>query len=104
MALNAIDVGTDLAATTLTDLYTVVDPFEGCVLACNRTGAPIGIRIATAPAAAADDPSQYKVYDFALPANDQLQSPPLALPSGTVVRGYASAIGVTMAVNGLERP
>lgn len=94
----------DLPAAALTVAYTVPASRRAVVTAtfCNRTAAPIAVRLALAPGGAADDPAHYKLYDTAVPANDSLTSPRAAMAAGDKLRGFAAAVGVTMTVNGIE--
>jgi len=96
----------DLTATTLTDIYTV--PASTSAIArvtfCNRSGSAVVIRLAHAPAGAADALPHYHLYDFSLPANDAWTTPyTIELATTDKIRakaGTANVISVT--VHGLE--
>lgn len=91
----------DLTATTLTDLYTV--PASTSTIArvtfCNRSGSAVVVRLAHAPAGAADALPHYKLYDFSLPANDAWTTPYTIEMATTdklrVKAGTANVISVT---------
>lgn len=96
----------DLTATTLTDLYTV--PASTSTIAdvtfCNRSGSAVVIRLAHAPAGAADANAHYKLWDFSLPANESWTTPaPLKLATTDKLRAKAGTANVvTCTVDGVE--
>jgi hypothetical protein len=62
----------DLAAGTLTDVYTVGAgkmAVISTIVVCNRNGSPILYRLSIALAGAADNVKQYIAYDVTLQAN-----------------------------------
>lgn len=67
----------DLTTTTLTDLYTV--PASTSAIArvtfCNRSASAVLVRLAHAPAGAADANAHYDQWDFSIPANDNWTTP-----------------------------
>ena len=94
----------DLAATTLTAVYTVPErrgASDVLISACNRTAGSIDIRIAIIDggvgAVANED---YIEYDKALAANTSYERDDITLAPGDTVAAYASAIGVSVVVTG----
>ncbi len=96
---------TVLAATTLTDLYTVPAATQAVVstiYVCNRGGSAV-FRISVAVAGAVDDPSQYLYYNMPIPANETFAATVgITLGATDVIRGYASTANLTMTVFGVE--
>lgn len=92
-----------LAATTLTDVYTVPGATEAvCQIdVCNR-GAATTFRLALAIAGAADATKQYIAYDAPLAANDSVPFYGICLGAADVVRAYAASANVSVTVNGVE--
>lgn len=95
-----------LAATTLTDLYTVpslTQAVVSTVMVCNRSGTPTTFRLSVAVAGAANDDKQYITYDAPLAANEVWSyTIGATLGAADVVRGYAAAATVSMALFGAE--
>lgn len=87
------------AATTLTDITTGADPVApdsnggtriDTLFCCNRDTSPTAIRISVAIGGAADDPSQYLVYDGQLGAKETFVLPgPIYLAATDVLRVYS---------------
>jgi len=90
----------DLAATTLTDIYTA--PTEANIMhlsVCNHTGGALTFRLALAPNGEADNAKHYILYGKSVPATDTYQPPyTLPVPAQTVLRAYASAVGISITV------
>jgi hypothetical protein len=97
----------DLAATTLTDVYTVpgsTTAVISSVVFCNRTAAAITIRLSIAVAGLADTNKQYLLYDKACPANEAVVIQiGVTLGAADVVRAYAAATGISVNVFGTEQ-
>jgi hypothetical protein len=93
----------DLAATTLTTVYTCpVDTFTVCnVNLCNRTASAITVRVAVATTNTPTD-SEYIEYDVSIGSNGVLERAALVLDSGKRVVVYASAVGVAAVCYGIE--
>lgn len=95
-----------LAATTLTDLYTVpgaTATVVSSVTVTNRSATPTTFRLAVAVAGAVDATKQYVAYDVALGANETKSfTLGMTLAATDVVRGYAAAATVSMNVFGIE--
>jgi hypothetical protein len=93
MADAAIVAQAALAATTLTDVYTVpaaTIATLSSVVFCNRGGTTTTVRLSIAAAGAADAPKQYLYYDLPLPANDSfIATIGLTLATTDVLRAYA---------------
>ena len=104
---SAVSGQAALAATTLTDVYTVAAIQKNVILylksvfVCNRGAGATTFRVAYAPLGAADATSQYLYYDVALAANDtfllELQRGIRLLPTD-VIRVYTAGASVTAAV------
>lgn len=96
----------DLAATTLTDVYTVpaaTEAIVSTVFVCNRTGSNRKFRISVAPAGAVDSNEQYLYYDEPLPKNSTFTfTTGLTLAATDVLRAYANNTGVSINVFGVE--
>lgn len=96
----------ELAATTLTDVYTVPasrSTTVSTITVCNRTGANLTFRLSVAAAGAADTNSQYLYYDMPLPAKDTFAiTLGITLSTTDKIRAYASAAGVSVNVFGVE--
>ncbi|MEY2667737.1 MAG: hypothetical protein RJA59_375 [Pseudomonadota bacterium] len=97
----------DLAATTLTAVYTVPASTKvviSSIVVCNRNAAARTFRLAVAVAGAADDPKQYLVYDATVAANESLAfALGITLAATDVLRAYASAVDVTVQAFGSEQ-
>lgn len=95
-----------LAATTLTDVYTVPGSTQAVVssvVVCNRSGSATTFRLSLAVAGAADANKQYLYFDVALPANDTFVATiGIALGAADVVRAYTAGSSVSVNVLGVE--
>ena len=91
-----------LAATADTDIYTV--PAETVATAsinlCNRTSAPIAVRIAVRTGALGD--SDYIEYDAKVPANGVLERTGIVMSAGEVLTVRAAAAGISVRAHGFE--
>lgn len=89
-----------LVAATNTDLVTVPAGKVGTVNVnvCNRTEAPIRVRIAIRQGALAD--SDYIEFDYKLPPNSTIERTGLALASGETIVVRADAAGASARVHG----
>lgn len=96
----------DVAATTLTALYTVPASTETVVstlVICNRNSSGVSIRVSVAVAGAADDPSQYIWYDKSVPKNESIFATiGLTFAATDVVRVYSDTANVTFSLFGTE--
>ncbi len=94
-----------LAATTLTDVYTVPSATKAVVstiVVCNR-GTATTFRVSLAKAGASDTTKQYLYYDQALPANATFTATVgIGLETTDVVRAYAASANVSVNVLGTE--
>jgi hypothetical protein len=95
----------DVAATTLTLLYTVPAATSAVVhvLATNRNSGKVAVRIAVAPLGAADAVSHYKLYDYEIPGNDFQPLRSLALKATDELRVYSDTANVTFSADIVER-
>ena len=95
----------DLAATTITDVYTVpastVATFT--VNVCNRSAAAVTVRLALSDTTATMGDDEYIEYDVSIPANGVLERTGLVLDAGKILTAYSSAVGVTVIVYGIEK-
>jgi hypothetical protein len=93
----------DIAATTLTTVYTVpatkVASFT--ISICNRMGIPVNVRIAEGTSGT-PALSEYIEYDTYVPANGVLERTGRVLGASATVVAYASATGVSININGYE--
>lgn len=92
-------------AVTVTNVYTA-PASKLCtlrVLVTNQGAADLVYRLSLAPLGAADDTSQYFVYDETLSANSSGRSPPLVLAETDVVRVYTDIATLSVTVNGIEQ-
>jgi hypothetical protein len=96
----------DLAATTLTDVYTVPAATEAVISAiviCERAGTATTFRVALAPNGAANANSHYLYYDTDIPANETfIASIGATIDATDVVRVYAGTGDITATVLGME--
>jgi len=85
---------------TLTTLFTGTTQTVASLIICNRSATPTAVRVSLAPAGAADDPSQYLLYDCPIAGNQML--PPLGFNFGStdVVRVYATLATITFTLTG----
>lgn len=92
----------DLAAATDTDLYTVPAGTVATanVSFCNRTGAPIRVRLAVRNGALTN--ADYLEFDAEVPANGVLERTAIACEAGEIITARASAVGVSAVVRGWE--
>lgn len=88
------------SAASLTTHFTGTVQTVATMLICNRSGTATSVRVSLAVAGAADDPSQYILYDCPIAGNQTL--PPLAYCIGAtdVVRVYATLATVTFTSTG----
>lgn len=92
----------DLAATTLTLVYTVPALKQAAITVsmCSRSGTA-AIRLAVSNGGAPTD-GQYLEYGATLDAGEVLERSGIALQAGDRVYAYASAAGVSVNVYGIE--
>ena len=97
---------TALAATTLTDIYTVPAATQTTIstgLVCNRGSTETTFRVSIALAGAADNNKQYLYYDVPIPANDTFAfTLGVSLGAGDIVRAYAGNTNITVNIFGVE--
>ena len=95
-----------LAATTLTDVYTVpaaTSATVSSITVCNRSSTSTTWRMSIAVAGAGDATSQYVYYDLPIPGNDTfIATVGFTLATTDVVRFYAGAATVTASVFGVQ--
>ena len=91
------------AAATLTDAYTVPAGKRATVQAvvCNR-GANTTVRLAHAPAGAANANGHYLLYDLPVSGGDTQSTARFTMAATDVVRVYAADATVTFNINGIE--
>jgi hypothetical protein len=96
----------DLAATTLTDVYTVPAATEAVIstiIIANRTASAESFRIAIRPAGATISDEHYIAYGVAIAANDSTTlTLGLTLAATDVLSVYASAVDLSVNVFGAE--
>jgi hypothetical protein len=96
----------DLAATTLTTVYTVPASTEAVIssiIIANRTASAESFRIAIRPAGATIADQHYIAYGVAIAANDSTTiTLGLTLAATDVVSVYASAVDLSVNVFGTE--
>jgi hypothetical protein len=94
-----------LAATTLTDVYTVPATKSATissVVVCNR-GVATSFRISVAKAGLADTNKQYLYYDTAIAANDTFAATiGITMDTGDVLRVYGTSANCSASVFGVE--
>ena len=93
----------DLAATTLTTLYTCpATTFTvASVSICNRTASPITVRLALASAATPTN-AEYIEYDTTIAANQVLERTGIVIDAGKLIVVRSSATGVSAVAYGIE--
>jgi hypothetical protein len=93
----------DLAATTLTTLYTCpATTFTvASVSICNRTTSPITVRLAVASAATPTN-AEYIEYDTTITANQVLERTGIVMDAGKLIVVRSSATGVSAVAYGIE--
>lgn len=95
-----------LAATTLTDVYTVpvsTSTVVSTITVCNRDSVAATIRLSVAIAGAADSTKQYLIYGTTCPGNETIWITIGATLAATdVLRAWASAATVSVNVFGEE--
>jgi len=96
----------DPAATTTTVLYTVPDMTQttiSSIVAANRTGSAITIRLSVHVAGAGADDKQFLYYDKSVAANDSLAIViGITLNQTDVLKVYTSAVNMSFNVFGCE--
>jgi len=90
-------------AAVLTNVYTAPLSRRATVLVviCN-VGAPANVRLAYAVGGAADNVSQYLLYDFSLGANAAVSTEKFTISESDVLRVYSDSGDVVFNVNGIE--
>jgi hypothetical protein len=95
-----------LAATTLTDVYTVpaaTQCVNSSVFICNQSGANRTFRVSLAVAGLADTAKQYIYYNESLPKDTTFVfTTGITFGATDVIRVYASGTGVSVNVLGVE--
>lgn len=95
-----------LAATTLTDVYTVPagkSAVVSTVFICNRSAGAVATRLSVAVAGAADDNKQYIYYGLSIPANDSISlTAGITLAATDVFRAYAASADISVNIFGSE--
>ena len=91
------------AAGDLDTVYTVPAGSHATVrvVACNRSGACV-IRVSVAPQGAADDVSQYVLYDFPLGSSASNATAPVTVGAGDEIRCRSNTGTVSFTVTGIE--
>ena len=96
----------DLAATTLTDVYTVPASTEtviSTIIIANRTASAESFRIAIRPNGATISYEHYIAYDVPIAANDSTTlTLGITLDAADVLSVYASAVDLSVNVFGTE--
>ena len=96
-----------LAATTLTDVYTVpgaTSAVISTITVCNRSATPTTFRLAVAPASEPNDVKHYLAFDAPLAANEVWSFTIGATLAATdVLRAYAAAATVSVTAFGEEQ-
>ena len=94
------------AATTSETLYTtptLAQTTVSSIVVCNRTGGALTFRFSVGIDGEALGDKQYLFYDKSVPANDSfIVVIGLTLAPDDVVRTYASAVGITFTMYGVE--
>lgn len=92
----------DLTAATDTDLYTVPAGNLAVVNVyfCNRTAAPIQVRLAVRSGALAN--ADYLEFDAEVPARGVLERTKIPVEAGEIITVRASATGISAQVRGFE--
>ena len=95
-----------LAATTLTDVYTVpaaTSTTVSTLTVCNRGGASGTFRLSVAIGGAADTAAQYIYYDQYLDANSTFAATVgITLAATDKIRAYASSANFSVNIFGVE--
>jgi hypothetical protein len=95
-----------LAATTLTDVYTVPAATQAVIstmVVTNRAGSSTNFRLSVAVAGAADNSKQYLYYDVTIPAFETFCSTiGVTLNTTDVVRAYAGNSNLSVNLFGVE--
>ncbi len=93
----------DLAATTLTTLYTCpATTFTvASVSICNRTASPITVRLALASAATPTN-AEYIEYDTTIAANQVLERTGIVMDAAKLIVVRASTTGISAVAYGIE--
>jgi hypothetical protein len=95
-----------LAATTLTDIYTVpgaTSAVISTITVANRSATATTYRLSIAPAGAGDATSQYFAYDVPLAGNEShTWTIGITLAATDKFRAYAAAATVTVGAYGVE--
>lgn len=96
----------NIAAATLTDVYTVpplTEVVNSSIFICNRSGAVRTFRVSIAKAGAADDGKQYIYYNEALPKDTTFVfTTGITLGAGDVIRVYSNGNNVSVNIFGVE--
>jgi len=96
----------EAASATEADLYEVPDLTQTTVsslVVCNRTVGALNFRVSVAVSGATTANKQYLYYDKEVAANDSFTAVlGLTLNQGDIVRVYASAVGLTFNMFGVE--
>jgi hypothetical protein len=96
----------DLAATTLTDVYTVPSSkmaVLSSIVVCNRNGSASSYRVAVAPDGVSSDPKHFLVYDAPIDANtSHAMTWGISLSEGDIVRAYSADPNVSVNIFGTE--
>lgn len=90
----------DLAATTLTDIYTCPTSRSAniSVIFCERAGVAGSVRLSLARKGAADDVSQYLLYNCPLDPNGTAGLNNLSINQGDIIRAYSTNANVSVNV------
>ena len=90
------------AANADADVYTVPPGMvtTANVCFCNRTAAPVSVRLAVRSGPLAD--SDYLEYGTTIPANGILERTGIAMTAGEIITVRASAAGVSVRAHGFE--
>ena len=94
----------DLAATTITDVYTVpASTLTSCnINICNRNATAIAIRIAVSDTTVTQGVDEFLVYDKSISANDSAQITANTLDATKIITAYSDTANVSIVVMGIE--
>ena len=95
----------DLAATTITDVYTVPASRVASVNinVCNRNASAVKVRLAIGSTAVTQDDDEYIEYDVSIPGNGVLERTGFMMDSTyKYLSAYSDTLDVTVMVTGVE--
>lgn len=94
----------DLAATTITDVYTVPASTitSANVSVCNRNASTVKIRLALSDTTVTQGNDEFIEYDTSIPPNGTFERNGIVLDATKILTAYSDTANVSVVITGVE--